>query len=256
MSQPTPPRQTQRHGQKRATVQAKRSKEATTREPVPVAGCMLLLVAALVLALLVTGIASLVSPPVRTAILDRIARVPPSQSIDPIAWYPHAESYVAKKNSALGYTGFQATGVRSDGTLLLTEPYEPEIRYNFAGPLQGSDQPLGATATPQNFDTAYVLVSKAGWKIRYKDPTRTIYYWNRGFELRQMTMTAIALHKDPIAPPRCDTRNLWAQAIEQGFPSDAVAQLEHESAGYRLQILSTDYKLQFDQDCQLIGGDR
>jgi hypothetical protein len=150
-----------------------------------------------------------------------------------------------------------ATGVRSDGTMDLFANYTSIVSLTFVRPTQANnDLPLGAGGSES--DIAYEEVdvdiftpnqmrtsssSSNGMRTRFS-------YINRGalIEVDGTTNTK------PITlfMPTCSFADLWAIAIENDVPENAVAAISYDNYGYDFRIIDTNYDLEFSQDCELL----
>jgi hypothetical protein len=175
-------------------------------------------------------------------------------NFDLIAGMPEIYEWVGEDAEL---TNLYATGVRSDGTIDLFASYTPHIILTFVRPTQANnDLPLGAGGSES--DIAYEEVdvdiftpnqmrtsssSSNGMRTRFS-------YINRGalIEVDGTTNTK------PITlfMPTCSFADLWAIAIENDVPENAVAAISYDNYGYDFRIIDTNYDLEFSQDCELL----
>ena len=136
------------------------------------------------------------------------------------------------------------SGVRSDGTLDLTATYTPAPRASYTlhreVPAPADAPPLGAGGSRDGrwYQALRVdayrpgqmrQVTKVGGGIgrRYR-------YVNRGLDLEVDDVTGEA--GEAVPPPACRFDRIWRQAIADGAPADAVAQIGYDARGYSFNI--------------------
>ncbi|MEP7289591.1 MAG: hypothetical protein ABI947_27900 [Chloroflexota bacterium] len=150
---------------------------------------------------------------------------------DPIASYDSVHKFAG---STLDLDTIIATYVRSDGTLDLSAPYDPNVDYRFFEELSTqppSAPPLGVRGvTDQKWDNQVEVLIQ---------PKRMISIGGAVQGLHAATA------------PKCALKTLWSAALEKGAPSDAVAKIIYNVAGYNFSIRNTKIDLDFDTDCRL-----
>jgi hypothetical protein len=174
-------------------------------------------------------------------------------NFDLIAGMPEIYEWVGEDAEL---TDLYATGVRSDGTIDLFASYTPYISLTFVRPTQANnDLPLGAGGSES--DIAYEDVdvdifspnqmrtsssSSNGMRTRFS-------YINRGaiIEVDGTTNTK----PTTLSMPTCSFADLWAIAIQNDVPENAVAAISYDNYGYDFRIIDTNYDLEFSQDCEL-----
>lgn len=150
--------------------------------------------------------------------------------------------------------------VRSDGTMDLNATYTPApyVIYKFLRevPRPENAAPIGAggaTAGPW-YQPIEINAFKPGQRRRQTTTSGgssvTIDYVNQGMT-RTVADPTSNVSDPPTSDPICKFTDLWAVALEQDAPTDAVAVIEYNEDGYRFYI-SGVISLKFDQECQLI----
>jgi hypothetical protein len=145
--------------------------------------------------------------------------------------------------------------VKSDGTMDLFADYAPTVSLEFVRPIQNtSDKPLGAGGTESGivYETVWVTISTPNQLRTQTTITNgrrsSVSYIQRGMELSARGTSENAPVTLPM--PACSLKQLWAIALEEGFPSDAVATINYSTWGYSIDIKGTDYDLDFGFDCK------
>lgn len=161
---------------------------------------------------------------------------------DPVAAY--------RQISALAGPGarlesLRATGVRRDGTMDLTATYDqpPHATYELhrEAPAPVPAPPVGAGGSIDGrwFQSLRVDAYRAGQErqvTRIGDGVGLTYrYINRGLDLDEGRVTGTP-DKPAVPPPACGFVRLWDEAIAQGAPAEAVAQITYDADGYRFNI--------------------
>jgi hypothetical protein len=146
--------------------------------------------------------------------------------------------------------------VKSDGTMDLFADYAPTVVLDFVRPIQNtSDKPLGAGGTQSGlvYETVQVTISTPNQLRTHVTITNgrrsSVSYIQRGMELSARGTSTIAPSTIPM--PACSLQQLWAIALEEGFPTDAVATINYSTWGYSMDITGTDYDLDFGFDCKV-----
>jgi hypothetical protein len=178
----------------------------------------------------------------------------PSQ-FDPVGMF---ETIRSEAGEGLVLTRFEATGVRPDGRIDLTDKVvDGDVRYRFIRAVEppANQPPLGAggSAEPVWKEETRVHVRRRGW---HHTGTRTdadggtvqTYDRSRGLEVRTFDPRPGA-PDDGLAPPACDLADLWRVAIERGAPQNAVATIDYYGGRYNFSISGTDVRVGFDADC-------
>lgn len=181
--------------------------------------------------------------------------IDPETPIDPIAWLPHAEAHAADKKHSFRYGGFDAQGVRSDGTVLIRAPYDTKINYRFVTNPETNPAPIGAGGETPTHLLRQILVSNPHWDKTQIRPGETSFSWFDG--IRTTTSETAITNKEILGVPRptCTTQQLWGLALDHGFPKDAVMYIMHRASGYRMDIRGTPYTMRVDNDCNVTRVD-
>lgn len=160
---------------------------------------------------------------------------------DPVAGLPQVMR-VAGAGARL--ERIHAAGVRRDGTLDLTAGYTPAPRatYSLVRDAQPPDPapPIGAGGSLDGrwYQSLRIEAYRPGQRrqvTRISGNSRVRYsYVNRGLDLDEGNVSGKA--GAPIPPPACRFDRLWADAIAQGAPAGAVAQIDYDDDGYVFNI--------------------
>ncbi len=172
-----------------------------------------------------------VAPPGKTNAFD------PSASLAEVTTF-------AGTNAKL--VSIEARGVRSDGTMDLEAQYYPSAEYKFVrppAPVDRSKYPVG-TVPESSSEEATVSVRKSS----------VVDMGNQGQKIDRgmaITNTRAADKSDvPVASPRCTFAVLWATAIAQGAPRDAVARITYQHDVYEFSVENTAFSYRFDDACK------
>ncbi len=164
---------------------------------------------------------------------------------DGIAGYPSAVSPTQVLPLARTLTrrtllrGFVAEGVRSDGTVDLSEG-PGQVRFSFQSPAGQGPQPAREPGTLPRRD----FCGKQNVHLRKEglvaDPDLAEY-------------PCPPTHTDPLPEPRCDLRQIWARALAKGAPRDQLARIEYYRSaagpGWRFELPGTPHRLTLYGDC-------
>ncbi len=140
--------------------------------------------------------------------------------------------------------------VKSDGTLDLTANYGAQVVYDFERVLDNPPTgaaPLGAGGKPSGIfsQRIFVTLDQPGMKTF----TQGKNYYNYGMHLS--TSSPSGYSGADLPTPSCPLKQLWAAAIEQDAPVNAVAHIYYDQTGYAFTIRDTSIRLQFNANCQL-----
>lgn len=135
--------------------------------------------------------------------------------------------------------GFVAEGVRSDGTVDLSEG-PGQVRFSFQSPAGQGPQPAREPGTLPRRD----FCGKQNVHLRKEglvaDPDLAEY-------------PCPPMHTDPLPEPRCDLRQIWARALAKGAPRDQLARIEYYRSaagpGWRFELPGTPHRLTLYGDC-------
>lgn len=138
-----------------------------------------------------------------------------------------------------------ASGVRRDGTLDLTADFAPapSATYEFHREAEAPSPapPVGAGGSTDGrwFRSLRIEALKPG---KRRQTTRIgggsaerFWYVSRGLDLHEGDITGVP-SQAAIPTPACSLASLWARAIAQGAPPDAVARIRYDARGYALAI--------------------
>ena len=211
-------------------------------------GCVSLLVILLMIAALGVFIfAMIVGPEVlRDGSLSNLKQ--PAERFDPIQALPDVGAMMGPSTR---YWQFMAQGVRSDGTVDLTADYAPLVTYQSFAESASTGAPLGAPGQAA-MQLVIVHAMRPGWHVASRDSDGTSWRLSRGLERSQIPWHAHTTGLPTSSSPTCPLAKLWEQAIAQGTPADAVAQIVHNAQGYRFTIEGTSIEHRFDQGCSLL----
>lgn len=182
-----------------------------------------------------------------------------ADAFDPVAALPDIRAFAG--DGAL-LAEIYATSVRPDGTLNLNATYTPQpyVDYQFYRlvPRPENAPPIGAGGTSGGpwFEpitiSAYQpgqmsLISHTGGGVNVRTQ-----FVNQGLA-RQIDAptTSVTFNTDrSLLDPACSFAELWAQALTQGAPAEAVASIHYTASGYDF-IISGVISLRFDTRCKL-----
>lgn len=160
---------------------------------------------------------------------------------DPVAGLPQVMT-VAGATARL--ERIHAAGVRRDGTLDLTAGYVPAPRATYSlyrdAPPPDPAPPVGAGGSLDGrwYQSLRIEAYRPGQRrqvTRISGSSRMRYsYVNRGLDVDEGSVSGKA--GTAVPPPACRFDRLWADAIAQGAPPDAVAQIDYDDDGYVFNI--------------------
>ncbi len=173
---------------------------------------------------------------------------------DPVAAYAQVMAFAGP---GARLESLRATGVRRDGTMDLTATYSPAPHVTYElhreAPAPDPAPPVGAggSADGRWFQSLRVDAYRAGQE---RQVTRTgngvgltYRYINRGLDLDEGSVSG-APDKPVAPPPACSFARLWEDAVAQGAPADAVAQISYDMNGYRFNIPGV-FNRRYAMDC-------
>ena len=149
-----------------------------------------------------------------------------------------------------------AAFVRPDGTMDLTQPFGPYVKYELVRPSddEAPALPLGVPATQGTLDTVWVEVRDEGnvGDLCNEDLEET-GMWRRVAEGYAHSGSI------PVPPPACPFTMIWQQAIARGAPPDAVAVINYSATmwhnapliRYRFHIEGI-FHMELDSGCRLV----
>jgi hypothetical protein len=150
-------------------------------------------------------------------------------------------------------TDFEASYVRSDGTMDLTASYRPRVEYKFVHkvPPPPDAPPVGAGGTLNGgwYEQVNISVYTPGQWRHVTSGSSEYSYMNRG--MQRDTDSPTTTKPDVLPTPTCSFADLWKVALEYKAPADAVATIEYDHEGYHFDIRDTTVDLDFGMDCRL-----
>ena len=182
---------------------------------------------------------------------------------DPVASYDAIQSHAGAGARLLS---FEARFVRADGTLDLTATFSPPptALYRFArippGPPREAP-PLGAgrPADDHWYEPIHVRISRP-WQFRSVSRDaggiRTRYQYLDLGMARETGRAQAGPEAVFAARPACPLRDLWKIAADRGAPTDAVAVIRYDPAGYSFRIEGTPIDFAFGVDCAPLARPR
>lgn len=179
---------------------------------------------------------------------------------DPVAGYAQVAAFAGADARLLS---IDARFVRSDGTLDLEADYRPSpnVQYRFLRevPAPANAPPVGAggNADGRWYEQVQVDVSRP-WEFRSVrsiggSGSATYQYFNRGMQRRADPPSGRAPAATAPAPA-CAFSRLWAEAVAQGAPENAVARIEYDVRGYEFRIDDLRFSMRFAADCSVVPG--
>lgn len=176
--------------------------------------------------------------------------VPGSASaFDPIASFAEVSKYAGDNVKLKSMTAYY---VRSDGTLDLNASYRPYVDYEFYQALSSPPRdapPVGAGGSPNQkwYQEIQVKIQQPRtWHVTSNSSEYDYYDFGMSHDLRTPTSTAQA----SIPSPTCSFKNLWSTAMQNGAPTDAVAEIEYNENGYEFSINDINIRIKFSTDCR------
>lgn len=163
--------------------------------------------------------------------------------------------HYALANALIGpgwrYVSTVARGVKPDGSMDLTAPYEPTVTYQWRAALAApaDEVPIGASVDVK-VPVALVEVNAPGWHVATQRQGKTSYRWSRGIERRELDYPASSIGAGGGQPPTCALKALWDEALRAGAPKNAVATIRHDAQGYTFDIDGTDHRYAFNHACE------
>lgn len=176
-------------------------------------------------------------PPTTTGVVGYPAEV------DPIKTLPAAR----KLTERTILRGIDATGVKSDGTVDLSEG-PGRVRYTFQSPPgQGPQPPHDPDSLPlRRYCGQQVVELRHEGLSADPDVART---------------SCRRVHVDALPDPRCTMRDVWRHALSEGAPKERMAHIEYYRArggpAWRFDLPGTPYHFVLYGDCgrELHGAD-
>jgi hypothetical protein len=173
-------------------------------------------------------------------------------AFDPLAQYELVRSFAG---GDVLLTEIDAYYVKPDGTLDLLADYGAWVRYEFVRAVSAPPDapPIGAGGSDSEwYEVLTVQASRPGTNIVNSGSGRlgwtTLRWVSKGLALE--TEDATTRIDTPVEVPRCSFRDLWAYALEDGAPQNAVATINYDENGYYFLISGTEYNYQFTTTCE------
>jgi hypothetical protein len=173
---------------------------------------------------------------------------------DPVAGLDQA---IALAGPGARLEGLRASGVRRDGTQDLTATYTPAPHATYSlyrdAPPPVPAPPLGAggSADGRWYQSLIVQAYRPGQQRQVTSIGGgiglRIRYTNRGLDLAEGAVSGEP--RSDLPAPACPFVRLWDDAIAQGAPADAVAQISYDDRGYRFNIPGLFHR-RYGMDCR------
>ncbi len=213
-------------------------------------GCVLAVIAGVLLLILACGGSVLF---VTSVLIEETWFVPGDAGrYDPVAGLDAVRQHAGEGAQLLSISAWY---VRSDGTLDLSASYNPRVVYNFfrVVPRPADAPPIGAGGTTGLwYEPVAVNVYRPWTMWNVRSSNNSYQYLNLGMDRESGSVTSSA--PGSLAPePQCSFAGLWAVALREDAPPDAVAIIEYDAGGYDFRIQDTNYRYSFDLDCNLLG---
>ena len=147
--------------------------------------------------------------------------------------------------------------VRSDGTMDLNASYTPRTNYEFVREIPRPEDapPVGVAGSTngQWYEPLTIEVYRPGSR-RYVSITSggsrvSFDYTNEGM-VRDVDSPTTSFSGELVDDPTCTTKQLWAIALENDAPQDAVATITYDVDGYDFNISGVVH-LDFTPNCKL-----
>lgn len=160
-------------------------------------------------------------------------------AVDPVANLARARELTRR----LLFRGFVAEGVKSDGTLDLSQPGSGgNVRYSFQSPPGHGPQPpreVGVVPRRDRCGRQSVRIREVGI---YAEPD-------------QPEVVCSPHNDDETLPePGCSLDAIWKLALERGVSRDALARIQYYPAvsgpAFRFQLLDNSSTFALDADCE------
>jgi hypothetical protein len=156
----------------------------------------------------------------------------------------------------------EAMQVRSDGTQNLNATYDPPVprtEYTFYRevPRPADAPPVGAGGTTSGawYEPITIEAYRPGQMSQIRRTGGGIsistQFVNQGLKREAEDPTSnLSFFEGFVEPPACTTRQLWALALEEGAPADAVATITYDGEGYQFSISGAGFSMDFDANCK------
>jgi hypothetical protein len=175
------------------------------------------------------------SVPPAPATTERIQGWP--SAVDPVENLARARELTRR----LLFRGFVAEGVKSDGTVDLSQPTGSNVRYSFQSPQGHGPQPPRETGIVPRRD----LCGRQSVRIRevgiYAEPD-------------QSEVVCSSAHGEPLPDPGCSLSEIWKEAIARGVSREGLARIQfyRASAGpaFRFQLMDGTSTFTLYGDCE------
>lgn len=176
------------------------------------------------------------SMPSEPATIEGISGWP--RAVDPIRNLARARELTRRSL----FRGFIAEGVKSDGTIDLSQPATgANIRYSFQSPPGHGPQPprqVGVVPRRDRCGRQSVRVREVGI---YAEPD-------------QAEVICPRQEEEALPDPECSLERIWRVAIERGAPEDALARVQYypsiSGPAYRFQLLDNSVTFALEVDCE------
>lgn len=177
-----------------------------------------------------------------------------ARAFDPFAAVPAVAAYAGDGSEIVK---IDVRLVRADGTMDLKASYspKPDVTYRFAREVERpSNAPppgAGGANTGPWYETIDVRAYEPGQRRRRTtiggNTNSTVTYTNKGLERDTQAPRSGVIETLPA--PRCSIQDMFADAIAEGAPADAVANVTYDADGYEFTISGLGIDIEYDHDC-------
>lgn len=180
-----------------------------------------------------------------------------ARAFDPFAAVPAVAAYAG---DGAELVEIDVRLVRADGTMDLKASYspKPDVTYRFAREVErpANAPPPGAGGANIGpwYETINIRAYEPGQRRRRTtiggSTNTTVTYTNKGMERDVQDPRSGAVETLPT--PRCSIEAMFAEAIREGAPADAVANVSYDADGYEFSISGIGIDFEYGHDCERI----
>ena len=138
--------------------------------------------------------------------------------------------------------------VPTSGLLDLTQQYKPNVKTKFVAKASQADVDGQGPRAP---GSGFKLGDLINVEVDVQVPSRTSEWTERNLGMERTSGSLYSSSDDYVEAPKCAFGQLWKDAIAKGAPTDVVAIIEYDKAGYKFKANGKNFEASFDMGCKI-----